>query len=192
MNDRRPDPVMVIGATGTHGGAVARELLAAGYAVRALVRNPGSGRALSLRETGAVLVTGDLDDRGSLVRAFHDVAVVYAVTTPFAGGAGEEERQGDNIIAAAGQADLPWLLLASVAAADRAPVPHFASKARIERGLRASAVPWTVIAPSYFFENVDGVAGAGDIRPGPDRPDPGAESRSGGHVRVPQRRRVRH
>jgi uncharacterized protein YbjT (DUF2867 family) len=123
MNDRRPDPVMVIGATGTHGGAVARELLAAGYAVRALVRNPGSGRALSLRETGAVLVTGDLDDRGSLVRAFHDVAVVYAVTTPFAGGAGEEERQGDNIIAAAGRADLPWLLLASVAAGPGAGAP---------------------------------------------------------------------
>ncbi|HEX4011664.1 MAG TPA: NmrA family NAD(P)-binding protein [Solirubrobacteraceae bacterium] len=160
MNDQRPDPVTVIGATGTHGGAVARELLAAGYPVRALVRNPDSDRARHLRDSGAVLVTGDLDDQGSLVRAFGDAAAVYAVTTPFAGGAGEEERQGDNIIAAAERAKLPWLLLASVAAADRAPVPHFASKARIERALRASCVPWTVIAPSYFFENVGGLAGA--------------------------------
>ena len=30
MNNQRPDPVMVIGATGTHGGAVALGLLAAG------------------------------------------------------------------------------------------------------------------------------------------------------------------
>jgi hypothetical protein len=46
--------------------------------------------------------------------------------------------------------------LASVAAADRADVPHFASKAQIETRLRATEVPWTVVAPSYFYENVLG------------------------------------
>jgi uncharacterized protein YbjT (DUF2867 family) len=151
---------MVIGATGTHGGAIARELLAAGRQLQALVRNPDSDRARRLRDAGAVLVTGDLDDRDSLIRAFSDVASVYAVTTPFHGGTDEEDRQGHNIIAAAEQAELPWLLLASVAAADRAAVPHFASKARFERRLRAGTVPWTVIAPSYFFENVGGLASA--------------------------------
>ena len=68
-----------------------------------------------------------------------------------------EVRQGDTIIRAAAQAGLPWLILASVAAADRAPVPHFRSKARIEAQLLATSVPWTVLAPSYFYENVLGV-----------------------------------
>jgi uncharacterized protein YbjT (DUF2867 family) len=160
VSDQRRDPVIVTGATGTHGGAVARGLIAAGHRVRALVRDADSDRARRLRDAGADLVTGDLDDQASLARAFADVAAVYAVTTPFGGGADEEERQGEQIIAAAQDSALPWLVLASVAAADRAPVPHFASKARIERRLRASSVPWTVIAPSYFFENVSGVGTA--------------------------------
>jgi uncharacterized protein YbjT (DUF2867 family) len=154
------DPVLVLGATGTQGGAVARGLLAAGFPVRALVRDAGSARAQELGQDGAELVQGDLDDAGSLARAFAQAAVVYAITTPFAGGAQEEERQGENIVAAASDAELPWLVLASVAAADRAPVPHFASKARIEQRLRETSVPWTVIAPSYFYENVLGARDA--------------------------------
>jgi uncharacterized protein YbjT (DUF2867 family) len=35
-------------------------------------------------------------------------------------------------------------------------VPHFASKAKIEARLAAGEVPWTVVAPSYFYENVLG------------------------------------
>ncbi|MGO9975970.1 MAG: nuclear transport factor 2 family protein [Solirubrobacteraceae bacterium] len=68
----------------------------------------------------------------------------------------QELQQGENIIAAAQRAGLPWLLLASVAAADRAPVPHFRSKARIEQQLKHAAIPWTVVAPSYFYENALG------------------------------------
>lgn len=148
------DPVLVLGATGTHGGAVARALLdAGGRPVHALVRDPGTPRAGALVDAGAVLVTGDLDDPGSLATAFAELGAVYAVTTPFEAGAGEEEQQGANIIAAAREVGLPWLLLASVAAANRAPVPHFRSKARIEQHLMDTDIPWTVVAPSYFYEN---------------------------------------
>jgi uncharacterized protein YbjT (DUF2867 family) len=148
------DPVLVLGATGTQGGAIARALLAARLTVRALVRDPLSDRALALKAAGAALVDGDLDDTTSLARAFEGVEAVYAITTPFGAGADEEVRQGLNIVAAALRADLQWLILASVAAAGRAPVPHFSSKARIEQQLKDSDVPWTVIAPSYFYENV--------------------------------------
>jgi len=36
-----PDPVLVFGATGTHGGAVAHELLARATPVHAFVRDTG-------------------------------------------------------------------------------------------------------------------------------------------------------
>jgi hypothetical protein len=50
---------------------------------------------------------------------------------------------------------VPWLILASVASADRATgIPHFESKWRIEQHLRASGVPHTVVAPTYFYENL--------------------------------------
>ena len=43
-----------------------------------------------------------------------------------------------------------------VASAADANVPHFRSKARIEQALRESALAWTIVAPSYFYENVLG------------------------------------
>jgi uncharacterized protein YbjT (DUF2867 family) len=147
-------PVLVFGATGTQGGAVARELLARGVPVRALVRHPESGPAKMLAEQGAQLVEGDLGDERSLTAALSSVPVAYAITTPFESGPEAEVRQGEAIISAAVGAGLPWLILASVAAAGRAEVPHFQSKARIEEALRGASVPWTVVAPSYFYENV--------------------------------------
>jgi uncharacterized protein YbjT (DUF2867 family) len=149
-------PVLVFGATGTQGGAVARELLAQGVRVQALVRNPDSGRAKALVNQGAELVVGDLGDERSLIAALSSVSVAYAITTPFEEGPDAEVRQGEAIIRAAVGAELQWLVLASVAAADRAEVPHFQSKATIEEALRGAAVPWTVVAPSYFYENVLG------------------------------------
>jgi uncharacterized protein YbjT (DUF2867 family) len=146
-------PVVVTGATGTQGGAVIRAIVRAGLPAAALVRNPDSGRAQALAALGVELRTGDLGDPASLEAAFRDVSAVYAVTTPFEGGAEQEVAQGEAIVDAA-LAGVPWVVLASVAAADRAPVPHFRSKARIEAHLRASGLPWTVVAPSYFYENV--------------------------------------
>jgi uncharacterized protein YbjT (DUF2867 family) len=150
------EPVLILGATGTQGGAVARALLDSGRAVNALVRSAASERARALADRGARLVEGDLHDRKSLARAFGDVAAAYAITTPFELGAQDEERQGDAILAAAADAGLQWLILASVASADHAAVPHFQSKAQIEARLRESDLDWTVIAPSYFYENVLG------------------------------------
>lgn len=147
--------VLVTGATGPHGRAVAAALLSAGWPVRALTRDPSSARARALADLGAEPVAGDMNDRESLLRAMHDTAVVYAVTTPFAAGPGDEIRQGEALIAAASEVQIPWLMIALVASADRQTgVPHFDSKATIERRLRAASVPHTILAPTYFFENL--------------------------------------
>jgi uncharacterized protein YbjT (DUF2867 family) len=148
--------LLVFGGTGTHGGAVARALLEANLPVRALVRDAASERARTLAAAGATLVVGDMLDPESIIEPLSQVDAAYAVTTPFGGGADDEERQGEAIIAAAQAASLPWLVFGSVASAERAPVPHFRSKARIEHLLRESGVSWTVVAPSYFYENVLG------------------------------------
>ena len=69
--------ILVVGATGVVGRAIATRLLARGEAVRALVR-PGS-LAADLEAAGADLVGGDLRDPGSLGRACRGAEVV--VTT---------------------------------------------------------------------------------------------------------------
>jgi uncharacterized protein YbjT (DUF2867 family) len=137
-------------------GPSQRELLVSGIPVQVLVRDRHSERAQALAKLGAELVVGDLHDEPSLARAMSGAAVAYAITTPFEEGADAEVRQGEAIIRAAVEAQLRWLIFASVAAAGRAQVPHFQSKARIEGRLRDAPVPWTVLAPSYFYENVLG------------------------------------
>ena len=68
MNENKQ--VLVFGATGNVGGAVARELLARGWSVRAVTRNPQSEKAQALAKIGAYLVQADMEDRGSLAAAF--------------------------------------------------------------------------------------------------------------------------
>lgn len=153
--DRAGGPVLVTGATGSHGRAVVEALLAAGRSVRVLTRDPRSGRAQALAELGAEPVAGDMGDAGSLEAAMAGTLAVYAVTTPFSGGPNDEIEQGEQLIAAAHAVDVPWLILASVASADRGTgVPHFESKWRIEQRLRVSPIAHTVVAPSYFYENL--------------------------------------
>jgi uncharacterized protein YbjT (DUF2867 family) len=155
MSPTEHGPVLVTGATGPHGHAVAAALLAAGRQVRALTRNPHGAGARELNALGAEMVRGDLLDRESMLGAMTGSSAVYAVTTPFGAGPEAEIQQGEQLIAAAGASEVPWLILASVASADRGTgIPHFESKWRIERHLRDSQVPHTVVAPTYFYENL--------------------------------------
>ncbi|MCC5913388.1 MAG: NmrA family NAD(P)-binding protein [Balneolaceae bacterium] len=52
--------VLVTGATGRQGGAVARHLLKNGWKVKALTRNPDQPQAKALRELGADILKGNL------------------------------------------------------------------------------------------------------------------------------------
>jgi len=56
--------VVVAGATGKQGGAVARGLLERGHRVRAVTRDPNSTQAKSLADAGATLVTASLEALG--------------------------------------------------------------------------------------------------------------------------------
>ena len=50
------EEILVTGATGQQGGAVARELLARGHKVRAMTRNPDGPKAKALADLGATVV----------------------------------------------------------------------------------------------------------------------------------------
>ncbi len=77
--------VLVTGASGFVGSALAERLLADGVGVRALVRDTARGRALAAR--GAELVVGDLTDREALRRAVQGCAVVFSVGAALHGSA---------------------------------------------------------------------------------------------------------
>jgi uncharacterized protein YbjT (DUF2867 family) len=157
MHDDQPRPVLVLGATGGQGGAVAAALLAAGRPVRALVRDPSSAAARKLAAAGAGLAAGEFTDRDALAAAMRGAAAAFALTTPFESGPGAEVAQGQAIIGAAAAARLPYLVFSSVAGATAGTgVPHFESKAAVERVLAASGLPHAVVAPTYFYDNALG------------------------------------
>lgn len=149
--------IAVLGATGGQGGAVLNALREAGRSVRAVVRDPGEARARALASSGVEVVRADLSDTDSLAAAFQGAAAAFAVTTPFESGLEAEKAQGVAIVDAAARSALPHLVMASVASADRdTGIPHFDTKGHTERILTASGLPATVVAPTYFFDNVFG------------------------------------
>ena len=67
--------VLVIGASGFVGRRVAQALLAEGYEVRCLARNPA--RIQDLAEAGCEIVQGDISDLASMQRALESVQAAY-------------------------------------------------------------------------------------------------------------------
>lgn len=154
-------PVVVVGATGGQGGAVLDALLDAGRPVRAVVRDPSSGRASKLADRGVALATGDMVSGAGLADAFTGAAGVFALTTPFETGVDAELVQGRALISAATEAQVPYLVFSSVASANLGTgVPHFESKYEVEKLLAASDIAHTVVGPSYFYDNLLGGADA--------------------------------
>jgi uncharacterized protein YbjT (DUF2867 family) len=146
--------VVVTGATGQQGGAVTRALLARGHRVRALVRTPASLAAESLRSAGVEIAVGNLEDPASLDPALVGADALFGVTTPFEG-LDAETHKGVALVDAARRAGIAHMVYTSACNANgHTGLPGFETKLRVEQYLRASGVPFTIVAPAYFMENL--------------------------------------
>jgi len=145
-------PILVTGATGQQGGAVARALLGKGQKVRVMTRHPE--KAASLTQAGAEIVQGDLTDQANLQMALRGVYGVFAMSTPFEAGMEAEVRQGIMLADAAKQAGIAHYVYTSVGSAHRdTGIPHFDSKWRVEQHIRQIGLPATILRPVWFMEN---------------------------------------
>jgi len=148
--------IVVTGATGQQGGAVARRLLARDWKVRALTRELGKPAAQTLASVGAEVVQADNDDRPSLERAMQGAYGVFSVQNfwlPDVGKEGEV-RQGKHVADAAKAAGVKHLVYSSVGAAHRGMgQEHFATKYEIEQYIQALGLPYTILRPVAFMEN---------------------------------------
>jgi len=152
--NKKRETVLVIGATGRHGGTgsrVVHRLQAAGRVVRALVRS-NDERAQRLRESGVQVVNGDLHDRRTLPSALQGVASVY-VAYPVAAGIVPALL---NLASAMRELDIaPQVVIMGAAAADHASPSSIArAHALSEEMLNELGVPFTSIRGSaFFYEN---------------------------------------
>jgi len=147
--------ILVTGATGQQGGAVARELLARKYTVRAMTRTPDSDGAKALARQGAEIVKGDLNDAESLRRTLAGAWGVFAVQNTWEAGVEGEEAQGKRIAELARKAGIQHYVYTSVGSAHRKTgIPHFDNKWRVEETVRGLGFPSHVILrPVFFMDN---------------------------------------
>ncbi len=145
--------VVVVGATGKQGGAVAKSLLERGHVVRAVTRNPDSPKAKEIASAGATIVRASLEDTAALTKALTGATSLFAMTTPL-GGTEAETRQGVSAANAAKAAGV-HLVFNSVGSANRKTgIPHFESKFAVEEHIARIGVRATILAPVYFMENL--------------------------------------
>jgi len=144
--------ILVAGATGTQGGAVARELAARGYRVRGLTRNPDSDTSRELAALGIEMVRGDFDDAESLDRALAGAYGAFSVQQYRGVGVDGEIRQGKAFADAAKRAGIEHFVYTSVAKATlNTGVPQFESKLLLENYIRDLGLPFTIIRPASFM-----------------------------------------
>jgi uncharacterized protein YbjT (DUF2867 family) len=155
LNQRK---ILVTGATGQQGGALAKLLLQKKHnKVHALTRNTQSSAAQDLRNKGANILKGDLDDSDSLEQAVKDVDSVFLMGTPFEDGTEAETRRGKLMADVAKENNIEHLVYSSVANADQnTGIPHFESKYKIEQHIKNLGIPFTIIGPTFFMENLLG------------------------------------
>jgi uncharacterized protein YbjT (DUF2867 family) len=148
--------ILVSGATGQQGGAIAGELLGGGWTVRAMTRKPESPAAQDLAARGAEIVQADLDDEPSLERALRGAWGALAVQNTWEAGVEREEEQGKRFARVARAAGVEHYVYQSVGSAHRATgIPHFDNKWRVEETIRSLGFSsYVVIRPVFFMENL--------------------------------------
>ncbi len=165
--------IAVVGATGAQGGGLARAVLTdpdGPFHVRALTRNPVSDKAAELAGLGAEVVEADLDDPGSLRRAFEGAYGAYCVTNFWEHFSPEKElAQATHMAEAAKDTGLEHVIWSTLEDTrrwvplgdDRMPtlmekykVPHFDAKGEADRAFTDRGAPTTFLLTSFYWDNL--------------------------------------
>lgn len=146
--------ILVIGATGQQGGAVAKQLVENGWIVRALVRNPNKPAAQLLQKQGVEIIQGDLDKPATVLAAMKNTYGVFSVQALDINDLEKEVRYGKTIADCAKQVKVSHFVYSSAAGADRnTGIKSFENKGKIEQYIHALNLPATVLRPVMFMDN---------------------------------------
>ena len=164
--------IAVIGATGAQGGGLVRAIQAdrsGEFRARAITRDPNSEKAKALAALGAEVVAGDVDDTGSLRRAFEGAYGAFCVTFFWDHFSPEKEiAEAGNMAEAAKQTGVSHVIWSTLEdtrrfvplSDDRMPtlggkykVPHYDGKGEADALFTKAGVPTTFLLTSFYWEN---------------------------------------
>ncbi|RMJ25014.1 3-beta hydroxysteroid dehydrogenase/isomerase family [Aspergillus sp. HF37] len=157
--------ITVFGATGNQGGSVIQHILAdpqlsAEFKIRGVTRDTTKPAAQKLAERGVEVVSADLNSPTSLETVLQGTHTVFLVTNYWEYHSGETEfAQGKYVTDVASAVGVSHLIFSSLVHVTEATdgrlthLPHFDSKAEIERYIRQSGLDATFVLPGYFMSN---------------------------------------
>jgi uncharacterized protein YbjT (DUF2867 family) len=173
MSDKKI--IAVVGATGSQGGGLVRAILddeSSEFAVRAISRTPNSKKSHALREMGAEVAFGDVDDESSIEKAFRGAHGAYCVTFYWDHLSPERENaDAANLAKAAKSAGVQHVIWSTLEdtrkwvplSDSRMPtllgkykVPHFDAKGEMDHVFMELGVPTTFLLASFYWENFIG------------------------------------
>lgn len=141
--------ILVIGASGPQGRPVADQLAAAGFKVRAMVRDPAKVEDLATK--GIEIVKGDLGDSVSLSAAMRGQDGVFMLISFFAG----NSEQANAVVAAAvanGVQKIVWNATGPILPFDTGN-PSIDMRRGILSTLETSGMAFVALQPTVYMEN---------------------------------------
>lgn len=149
-----PEPVLLLGGSGTIGRATASALVAAGHEVTALVRRADQ------RLPGCRMVMGEATSATDMARAMQGVGAVVSCLASRTGSRAEAWAvdHGANLLAlqAAKAAGVRRFVLLSAICVQKPKLDFQRAKLAFEAALQASPLDWTIIRPTAFFKSLSG------------------------------------
>lgn len=165
--------ITVFGATGLQGGGLCRAILSdtssGEFAVRAVTRNVDSDKAKALKDLGAEVVQGDIDDKQAVRKTLEGAYGAYFVTFFWAHFSPEKEyAEAQTYAECAKEANLKHVIWSTLEdtrtfvplSDDRMPtlhgkykVPHFDGKGAADHFFTDLQLPVTFLRASFYWDN---------------------------------------
>lgn len=165
--------IVVFGATGAQGGGLVRAILSdpeSEFSVRAVTRDVHSEKAIELANSGAEVVSADIDDLESVKSALKGAFGAYFVTFFWAHFSPERElEEAENMARAAKDQGLHHVIWSTLENTrdyipledNRMPtlmgkykVPHFDAKGEANKFFYDYGVPTTYLLTSFYWDNL--------------------------------------
>ena len=151
--------VMLLGATGTIGRAVAEALAGHGYEVTCFLRPRSQAPELP----GTELRFGDVTDIASIRRAAFAGQAYDAVVSCLASRTGRaqdawaiDHAAHSSVLKAAREAGVARFVLLSAICVQKPLLPFQQAKLAFEAELRSAGLTWSIVRPTAFFKSLSG------------------------------------
>ena len=141
--------IFLTGVTGKIGSETAKELLARGASLRALVRD--EAKAADLKAAGVELIVGDIADADAVRQGMAGAEKAF-ILLPNGEHQEANEKQFTDLAVAAGVSHLVKMSSMEAVADAETPIPraHWA----VEEYIRAADIDSTMVKPNFFMQNL--------------------------------------